>query len=120
MGLSPQSSDKHGQRLDDELARNPSDEEETPDPELWDSPGRDGIVSDRETDPDRTDLRARIGQYVSLVKFPAKVSTLVASAEAKDAPAEVLAELRELDSDTTYPNPAELWNALGLSADHRF
>jgi hypothetical protein len=120
MGLSPQSSDKHGQWLDDELARNPSDEDETPDPEFWDLPGRDGIVSDAETDPDRLDLRSKIGQYVSLVTFPAKVKDLIARAENKDAPDEVLAELRRLDPDTTYPNTAELWAALGLASAHRF
>jgi hypothetical protein len=120
MGLSPQSSDKHGHWLDDELARNPSDENETPDPELWDTPGHDGIVTDAETDPDRTDLRSKIGQYVSLVTFPAKVKDLIAMAADKDAPDEVLTELRRLDPGTTYPNTAELWAALGLSSEHRF
>ena len=41
--------------MDDELARNPSDENETPDPELWDRPGRDGIVTDAESDPDHAE-----------------------------------------------------------------
>ena len=75
MGLSPQSSDKHGQWLDDELARNPSDENETPDPEFWDTPGRDGIVTDAETDPDRTDLRSKLANTFRWSRFPPRSRT---------------------------------------------
>ncbi len=120
MSESPRSGDKHSQRMDDELVRDPSDLSETPDPELWDTPGRDGIVTDAESDPDRTDLRSTIGQYVSLVPFPATAAALVTLAEEKDAPDEVLAELRQLDPAARYANTAELWEALGLSSEHRF
>lgn len=120
MGLSPQSSDKHGQWLDDELARNPGDVDETPEADLWDSPGHDGIVSTDSGDPDRTDLRSTIGAYVSLVGFPATVEDLIASAEAADAPGEVVNELRKLAPARTFPNAAALWDALGLGDDPRF
>jgi hypothetical protein len=64
MGESFQRGDRRSQRLDDELVRDPGDEEETPDAELWDRPGHDGIVTDADSDPDRVDLRSEIGQYV--------------------------------------------------------
>jgi hypothetical protein len=120
MAEPPRSGDKHSRRLDEKLARDPGDEAETTDVDLWDSPGRDGIVGEAETDPDRTDLRSAIGQYVSLVAFPADVRTLTATAESKDAPEDVLAELRTLDPDATFQNTAELWEALGLSSGQRF
>jgi hypothetical protein len=71
MGQAFQGGDKHNPRLDEELAGDPVAGEETPDATLWDAPGHEGIVSDAETDPDRTDLRPRIGAYVSLASFPA-------------------------------------------------
>jgi hypothetical protein len=120
MAEPPRSGDKHSQRLDEELARDPGDEAENTEVDLWDSPGRDGVVGDAETDPDRTDLRSAIGQYVSLVAFPTDGATLTATAGNKDAPDEVLAELRALDPDATFQNTAELWDALGLSSGRRF
>jgi len=120
MGESPQSSDKHPQWLDDDVERDPSDEELIPDPQLWDSPGRDGIVGADETDPDRLDLRSQIGQYVSLAKFPTTVRDLIATAESEDAPDEVLAELRQLDPGARYDNTQELWAALDLRSERRF
>jgi Protein of unknown function (DUF2795) len=115
-----QGREQYNRRLDDELARDPGDEEETPDPDLWDTPGHDGIVSDSESDPDRTDLRSAIGRYVSLVPFPAEAHALVAMAEKRDAPDEVLAELRRLDPHARFANTAELWGALGLGSGKRF
>lgn len=120
MGQSNQGSDQHNQRLDDELVRDPGDEEETPNADLWDTPGHDRIVTDAESDPDRTDLRSKIGQYVSLVTFPAEVRALIAMAESKDAPDEVLAELRRLEPGARFTNTTELWDALDLSSGHRF
>jgi Protein of unknown function (DUF2795) len=110
----------HSQRLDDALARNPAEADEAADVGLWDSPGRDGVISDAESDPDRTDLRSRIGQYVSLVTFPAEVRELVAVAERNNAPDDVSAELRRLDPSTRLANTTELWAALDLASDHRF
>jgi hypothetical protein len=112
--------DQVSRRLDDELARHPGDVDENPDADLWDTPGRDGIVSDAQGDPDRTGPRSEIGQYVSLVDFPAKVATLVASARRADAPDQVVAQLSTLDPHTTYANPGQLWDALGLGSGRRF
>jgi hypothetical protein len=121
MGDSPQSGDnKRSQRLDDELARDPSDVEEFTETDLWESPGHDGIVGATDSDPDRTDLRAEMGKYVSLVDFPTKVKDIIAVAESRDAPADVLAELRKLDPDASYANTAALWEALNLRSDRRF
>jgi hypothetical protein len=41
-------------------------------------------------------------------------------AESKDAPDNVLAELRRLEPDSRFTNTTELWDALDLSSDHRF
>ena len=120
MSEPPVSGDKHTPRLDEELERDPGDETETADPDLWDTPGHDGIVSDDESDPDRTDLRSAIGTYVSLVPFPAQAGHLLATAEEKDAPDEILERLRSLPSDATYANTAELWDALDLGSKRRF
>jgi hypothetical protein len=120
MGEPPQRSDKHSQRLDDELVRDPSDDEATTDPQYWEEPLHDGIVGPTDADPDRTDLRAAIGEYVSLVKFPASAKDLVSAAEARDAPDEVLAELRRLEPDSTYATTADLWSTLNLRSDRRF
>jgi hypothetical protein len=120
MGESSQGSDKHPQRLDDELVRDPSDDDATTEPQFWEAPGHDGIVGPDETDSDRTDLRSQIGQYVSLVKFPTTIRDLIAEVENRDAPDEVLTELRNLDVGMRFANTAELWQAMGLGSDRRF
>jgi hypothetical protein len=115
-----QGGDQHNPRLDDDMVREPGAEEETPDVALWDSPGHDGVVGDTDTDPDRTDLRSRIGTYVSLVPFPTDGRTLVTAAEGQGAPDEVLAELRRLEPDGPLANVSELWEALDLGTGRRF
>lgn len=120
MGDPLQRGDRHSQRVDDELVRDPADADESADVGLWDRPGRDGVIGDFDTDPDRTDLRSAIGQYVSLVTFPTEAAELVALAERSDAPEEVSAELRRLDPGVRLANPTELWGALDLASDRRF
>jgi hypothetical protein len=120
MGQPIQGGDKHNPRLDEELAGDPGAEEETPDAKLWDAPGHEGIVSDAETDPDRTDLRSRIGAYVSLASFPADGATLIAMAQRRDAPDDVLAELGRLEPSRRFANATEVWQALDLESDQRF
>jgi len=117
---SPQSSNKHAQWLDEALVRNPGDPAETADAELWDTPGRDGIVSEDAGDPDRTDLRSAIGRHVSLVSFPARGADLLQVARDGDAPDPALDELGRLDPDEIFDNPTELWDALGLGSHRRF
>lgn len=120
MGEPLQRGDQHSSRLDDELARHPTEADESVDVGLWDRPGRDGVVSESESDPDRTDLRSEIGQCVSLVTFPAEVRELVGVAERTDAPDDVLVQLRRLDPGRRLENTAELWTALDLASNRRF
>ncbi len=115
-----QGGDRHSRWLDDALVRVRSVEEETTDPRLWDAPGHDGVVTDADSDPDRAQLRSDIGQYVSLVHFPADARTLVSVAESKDAPDHVLEQLTSLDSGARFADTTELWAALGLGSSKRF
>lgn len=108
---------KHGPRLDDQLAQQAREETDV---RAWDTPGRNGIVGADETDPDRRDLRALIGQHISSAHFPATTKDLIATATANDAPPEVLEELRTLDPDARFTNAPELWSALDLGVAQRF
>jgi hypothetical protein len=101
------------------MLRDAGSEEETPDTELWDAPGHDGVISDAETDPDRTDLRSEIGWYVSLVAFPAATRSLIAAAEQRNASDAVLDQLRSLQPDRRFEHPGDVWEALGLSPGRR-
>src|SRR5215467_9189319 len=114
-----QAGSKRSKRFADELLRDAGSVEETPDLELWDAPGHDGVITDEETDLDRTDLRSEIGRYVSLVAFPARTHTMVATAEREDASDAVLTRLRSLDRDARFEHPGDVWDALGLSAGRR-
>jgi hypothetical protein len=120
MDESIQGSDQHNRRLDDDLAREPAGEDETPDVGLWDEPGHDGVVSGFDGDPDRTDLRAEIGQYLSLATFPTQARTLITTAEQANASDAVLIRLRALEPDARFSNAQELWEALGLGSGPRF
>jgi len=119
MAESIQGGGQEPRRLADELLREAGSEEETPDIGLWDMPGHDGLITDAETDPDRTDLRSEIGWYVSLATFPAGTRSLIATAERHNASDTVLAQLRGLEPDDRFENPGEVWDALGLSPGRR-
>lgn len=86
----------------------------------WDTPGRDGVVTGDETDPDRRELRARIGEHVSLATFPATTEDLTETAVRSDAPDEVMESLGLLERGRTFANTRELWQALGLEVEQRF
>ena len=120
MSESVQSSGKHGSWLDDALARHPRDDDETPAPELWNTPGHDGIVDEDESDPDRVALRSDIGKYVSLVHFPATAAVLTATAERHQAPDHVMENLRSLSPADTFASAHDVWRALDLTVHHRF
>ena len=119
MGEPIQGSDQHSPRLDDELAEHPRMLDEMADAQLWDEPEHDDIVTDSEADQDRTDLRAEIGKYSSLVAFPATGADLVGIAVRSDAADAVLDRLGGLDPDQRFASPADLWDALGLSPGRR-
>src|SRR5688572_20503458 len=114
MGEPIQGSDQHSPRLDEELARDPSTEDENTDKNLWDEPGHDGVVGDSETDRDRTDLRAEIGTYIAGVPFPASSDDLISAATDAGASARVIDRLSGLEPDVRFANTAEVWVALGL------
>jgi hypothetical protein len=86
----------------------------------WDRPGHDGVVGEHDTDPDRRDLRAEIGKYVSLATFPATVQELVAAVAANGAPDEVTSALGGLEPQARFESTRDLWLALGLEAQERF
>lgn len=110
-------SGKSEARLDEDLAEQEGAEIDV---RAWDSPGRDGVVGEDETDPDRRDLRAIIGQHISLAPFPSTTEDLIATAMANDAPPQVLDRLRTLIAGDTFANTQELWSALDLHIDQRF
>jgi hypothetical protein len=86
----------------------------------WDRPGHDGVIGEHDTDPDRRDLRAEIGKYVSLATFPATAQDLIAASQANGAPEQVTATLGGLQPQTKFDNARDLWVALGLEAQGRF
>ncbi|MDI1463998.1 DUF2795 domain-containing protein [Catellatospora sp. KI3] len=90
------------------------------DPRSWDAPGRSTAVADDERDPDRRELRALIGQYVSLAGFPADGRRLVQFAVERDAPELVLEQLATLEPDRSFETARDLWLALDLEAETRF
>jgi hypothetical protein len=119
MGEPIQGSDQHNRRLDEDLAHHPVVEDEVPDAELWDEPQHDSIVTDAETDQDRTDLRSEIATYIPSRSYPVTGADLVGAAEAANAPDRVLDRLRALDSDGRLADATELWDALGLGPGRR-
>jgi hypothetical protein len=84
------------------------------------SAGHDGDPGSDDTDPDRRDLRAEIGKYVSLASFPATAAELCRTARQNSAGDTVMQALERLPADATYPNARELWAALGLGDTGRF
>ena len=102
------------------MARRPRDEDENPVPDVWNTPGHDGIVDEDESDPDRVDLRSEIGKYVSLARFPTTAAHLTATAERNQAPDTVLDNLRGLSPTETFASAHDVWRALDLTVRRRF
>ncbi|MEV6970235.1 DUF2795 domain-containing protein [Hamadaea sp. NPDC051192] len=131
-------SSKHGPQLDDEMAREtrvltqgsgggrteewreaePAGDGQ-PEPN-WALEGSIDVAEGDETDADRRDWRARLGSFLHKSDFPAGREDLVNTAQAENAPPEVLAALEKLPVDGRYANARELWGALGLRIDERF
>jgi hypothetical protein len=86
----------------------------------WNRPGHDGVVGEHDTDPDRRDLRAEIGKYVSLAAFPTTTDDLIAAVTVNGAPDEVMSALGALEPRASFSNTRDLWLALGLEAKDRF
>lgn len=84
------------------------------------STGHDGDPGTDDRDPDRRDLRAEIGKYVSLASFPATAAELCQTARQGGAGDTVMQTLERLPADATFPNTRELWAALDLGDTGRF
>jgi hypothetical protein len=119
MGEPIQGSDQHNRRLDEDLAHHPVVDDEIPDAERWDEPEHDNVVTDAETDQDRTDLRSEIATHLPSRLYPATGADLLRAAQAADASDRVLDRLGALDADRPIANAAQLWDALDLSPGHR-
>jgi len=77
-------------------------------------------ASATDADPNRRDLRAEIGKYVSLTPFPATGGRLADAAANQGAPDVVLKALRGLSADASFETSRDLWIALDLEATERF
>jgi hypothetical protein len=110
----------HEAAYDPALSENLDEPDESQTSGQFDNPGSDGVVTEQETDPDRRDLRAEIGKYVSLVRFPITTDELTAGVQANNAPDTVVNELRRIAPGTSLANTRELWEALGLDISERF
>jgi hypothetical protein len=107
-------SDKHGMRLDDELAhevesmvRGMSGEE---------SRAREDRVKEEPTEDDaRTllDQRADLARHLAAADWPADRQELLAAAEADHAPDEILDRLRQLPEGVRFETFQAVWAALG-------
>jgi hypothetical protein len=83
------------------------------------APSADAVGKD-DADSARRDLRAEVGKYVSLVKFPTTAEDLIAAAEGKGAPAQVTDLLRGLRPGASFATTRDVWDALGLESTGRF
>jgi Protein of unknown function (DUF2795) len=79
-----------------------------------------GATGDTDADPDRRELRAEIGKYVSLASFPTTAGELADGARSAGASEPVLNALVRLAPDTRMENARDLWIALDLESDERF
>ena len=82
--------------------------------------GDTGRVGDTDADPRRRDLRAEIGQYVSLMKLPTTTGKLAREAADHDAPQHVVSALRGVPDDLKVKTVHDLWIVLHLEGDQRF
>jgi hypothetical protein len=94
------------------------------DPQL--DPGGPGAQADvsqvgvTDADPDRRELRAEIGKYVSLHPFPTTAGELADAVAAAGAPQAVTQALVSLPADSRLENTRDLWLGLGLESNERF
>ncbi|MCN0153962.1 DUF2795 domain-containing protein [Salinispora arenicola] len=126
-------SSKHGPRLDEEMESEVSglvqgpgaagsrvDESRQPEPAGEDQPEPKTVTAGalRSGNPqgmssDDVEARSRLGRFITMSALPGDRATLVANARDNDAPADVIAELERLPSDTRYQTVSEIWAALG-------
>lgn len=112
-------SNKHGVRLDEQLAK-----------EIRDEPGAGRTEEWREPDPEANadrlqpgggapagmtaeerDERSRVGQYLRRTAFPADRPSLLTEARAMNAPDDVITRIEDLPDGQLFDNVADLWAA---------
>jgi hypothetical protein len=117
---------KHGHRLDDQLAhevngiKSRTDEAFDPEPAGEDQPdatyegqGTPAFGAPPGMTPEEVRERSDLGRYVPRHVLPGKRGALLAGAHEQNAPDAVLDKLRTLPADHTYHTVAEIWAALG-------
>lgn len=123
-------SSKHSPRLDDELKKelgsltrgSPAESRK----EEWRE--QEGAADDerepssrtadpRALGPDVETARAELSRHLRLSAFPGNRDSLLAEAEANDAPEPVLTTLRRLP-DGTFATVYDVWEALGGAVEH--
>ena len=132
-------SDKHGQRLDDQLASEVegltrgghsthAEEWKDPEPSGEDQPDADrapdgtlhGGVPEGMTAED-VEGRSELARYLGKNVYPATGRELADRAASSGAPDRVRSALGQLPTDQTFANVAEVWSALGHGTEaHRF
>ncbi len=93
-----------------------SDPQLVPDPAATEG----DVVEASDSGPNRRDIRAEIGKYVSLVDFPTTGRQLVEAAQMNHAPAPVIDRLRRLGPDSRFENARAVWTELNLEATNRY
>ena len=112
-------SSKHSPRVDDEMAHEVRgmvqgvtggrvDEARLPEPAGEDQPEASGVLDATEAN----DI-SRFGRYIGLSAFPGDRDSVRRSAEALNAPDDVLADIDSLPAGQEFQNVAQVWHALG-------
>jgi hypothetical protein len=82
-------------------------------------PDDDLPMDEDELSAAEVERRSRLAQVLRPSAFPADRAALLASAEAEQAPAELLDMLRQLPPDGVFANVEAVWEALGGHHEHR-
>lgn len=107
-------SDKHGSRLDDQLAHEVESLTRGNSPE--EARSREDRVLEEPTEDDVQtvlDQRAELARHITAAAWPAARDDLVETARLERAPQEILDSLRRLPSEARFDNVQEVWAALG-------
>ncbi|MQA01924.1 MAG: DUF2795 domain-containing protein [Streptosporangiales bacterium] len=130
-------SDRHGQRLDEELKHEteplersgvqPHSEEwrqpEAPADDEPEPPGAPGGTYRGATppglDPDEVEPRTEMARHLEPSVFPTDRAGVLQSATANNAPDEIVAQLYELPAGVVFRTMQDVWSALGGGQEQR-
>jgi hypothetical protein len=122
---------KHGPRLDEEMSREVSgtvqgtvgsraEEWRQPEPAGEDQPEATAAPTSAERTgvpagmtPNDVEQRSRLGRYITLSALPGDRESLRRTAEANEAPDDILADLDRLPPKAEFRTVSEVWAALG-------